>query len=574
MHDPRVRLCDFWHDGPLMIKAVLRDRTLRRLQYALLGSVLGRFGFVVALGGWAFTEGGAALVGVAGFIKMAPGALIAPFAAPLVDRYPREKIMAASDLSRALLFALAAVAVATDMPPVVVLVLVALTSLGGAVFEPARAALMPSLVERPEQLTAANAVGSGVNSTGYFLGPALGGLLLVATSVQAVFAATAATLVFSAVNVLSLRPRHTESPVLAAAGEPGAAEGAAEASTASGLVAEVREGFAIVARDRGVSLLMTVFFLQTLIAGAVSVIVVVLALQQLAVGQAWVGYLEAASGIGALVGAVLVAQYFTRLRLSSATLAGLVLWGIPLLLVAFVDAKLAALAAMVLIGIGDTAIDVSGITLLQRVVPEALLGRVFGLLETVLIAGLALGALLAPLLIAVAGFTTAVAIIALLPVPVLLAITLLRRLDDRAQVPERPRALLRGLAMFKPLPPQAVDMLALKLRSLAFEADEPVFAQGDVGDRFYFVDEGTVEVLVDGDHVRDLGPGEVFGEIALLRDVPRTASIIARGGPVKLFALERGDFLGAVSGQAGALRAADSLAAARLARRAPAMATT
>src|SRR6478609_1753857 len=122
MHDSRVPLCDFWHHGPPMVRAVLRDRTLRRLQYALLGSVLGRFGFVVALGVWAFNEGGAALVGIAGFIRMAPGALIAPLAAPLVDRYPRERIMAASDLSRALLFALAAVAVAADLPPVVVLV--------------------------------------------------------------------------------------------------------------------------------------------------------------------------------------------------------------------------------------------------------------------------------------------------------------------------------------------------------------------------------------------------------------------------------------------------------------------
>jgi CRP-like cAMP-binding protein/predicted MFS family arabinose efflux permease len=446
---------------------------------------------------------------------------------------------------------------------VAVLVLLALASLAGAVFEPARAALMPSLVETPQQLTAANAVGSGVNSAGYFLGPALGGLLLVATSVEVVFLATSATLVWSAVNVMLLRPRHAEEPV----GE--APEGG---ETPAGLLAEVREGFTIVGRDRGVSLLMLVFFLQTLIAGAVSVLVVVLALEELDAGQAWVGYLEAASGVGALIGAILVAQLFTRWRLSTATLTGLVLWGIPLLLVAFVDARLAALVAMLLIGVGDTAIDVSGITLLQRVVPEAVLGRVFGLLETVLIAGLALGALLAPVLISLAGFETATTVFALLPVPVLLAVGLLRRLDDRAQVPERPRALLRGLAMFKPLTPPAVDLLALKLQPVAVAAEEPVVVQGDLGDRFYVVDEGTVAVLVDGDHVRDLGPGDVFGEIALLRDVPRTASVIARGGPVKLLALDRADFLAAVSGQAGAQRAADQLAAARLARRAPATA--
>jgi predicted MFS family arabinose efflux permease len=339
---------------------------------------------------------------------------------------------------------------------------------------------------------------------GYFVGPAIGGLLLVATSIPLVLAATAAALLWSALNVALLRPRHEEQ---VAAGAP--AEGATEA--AGDMLADVREGFMIVGRDRGVSVLMAVFFLQTVIAGAVSVIVVVLALEELRAGRAWVGYLEAASGIGALLGAALVSQLFTKLRLSTATLSGLVLWGIPLLLVAYVDERVAALLAMGLIGIGDTAIDVSGITLLQRVVPDNLLGRVFGVLEAAFIGGMAIGALLAPLLISLIGFEAAVTVVALLPVPVLFAVGLLRRLDERAQVPDRPRALLRGLAMFKPLTPPAVDVLAAKLEPVEVPDGATVFAQGDPGDRFYVVDEGGVEVLIDGEHVRELGPGEVFG---------------------------------------------------------------
>src|SRR4051794_23210492 len=262
-----------------MVMAVLRDRTLRRLQYAVLGSVLGRFGFIVALGVWAYQEGGAGLVGVAAFLRIGPGALVAPFAAPLIDRYPRERVMASSDFIRALLFALAAGVVALDGPVVAVLVLVTLTSLASAVFEPARAALLPALVETPEQLTAANAVGSAVNSTGYFLGPALGGLLLVATSVEVVFAATALALVWSAANVLTLRPRHAEEPL--GLEEP------------AGMLAELRESVGVVRGDRGMTLLIAVLGLQTVISGAVGVLVVVLALDELAAGQAWVGYLEA-----------------------------------------------------------------------------------------------------------------------------------------------------------------------------------------------------------------------------------------------------------------------------------------
>src|SRR4051794_15471922 len=203
--------------GPL--REVLSDPTLRRLQYAMLGSVLGRFGFLVALAVWAFHEGGAALVGIAGFLRIGPGALVAPFASPLVDRHPRQRVMAASDLGRAVLFALAAGAIAAGLPGAVTLVLVALTSMLGTLFEPARAALMPAPVGRPDQLAAANAVASAVNSVAFFAGPALGGVLLAATSPQLVFAVTALALLWSAANVVRLRPRHADA--IASAGEPG-----------------------------------------------------------------------------------------------------------------------------------------------------------------------------------------------------------------------------------------------------------------------------------------------------------------------------------------------------------------
>ena len=95
-----------------------------------------------------------------------------PFAATFADRYPRERVMAASDLGRALLCLAIAAAVAADAPPAVVLVLLVLIALLASLFEPARAAIVPSLVDRPELLTASNAVSSAVNSAAYFLGPA------------------------------------------------------------------------------------------------------------------------------------------------------------------------------------------------------------------------------------------------------------------------------------------------------------------------------------------------------------------------------------------------------------------
>ena len=200
--------------------------------------------------------------------------------------------------------------------------------------------------------------------------------------------------------------------------------------------------------------------MQTLIAGALSVFTVVIALELLDAGTAWVGILDAAAGVGALAGVALVNR-LTRDRLSNGVITGLLLWGLPLLLIALVDTRAAAIAALLLIGIGDTSIDVSSYTLVQRLVPEQLLGRVFGVVETVTIAGLAVGALIAPLVIELLGIDGALIAFACLPATILFAIAALRRLDARAVVEERPRTLLRGMPMFAVLPLPVLDGLAL-----------------------------------------------------------------------------------------------------------------
>ena len=534
--------------------AVLRNRSLRRLQYAVLGSMLGRMAFIVALAVWAFEIGGPGLVGLAGFLRMAPGAIVAPFSATLADRYPRERVMAASDGARALLSLGVAGAVAMDAPAGVVLVLLALISLATSVFEPARAAIVPSLVDRAELLAASNAVSSAVNSTAYFLGPAIGAFLLAVSSVEVTFLFTALALFWSGAFALTLRPRVSEEPA-AAAGAPG------------GWLDDVREGVRVVREDAGLMLLVGLFGVQTLIAGALSVFTVVIALELLDAGTAWVGILDAAAGVGALAGVALVNR-LTRDRLSNGVIAGLLLWGLPLLLIALVDTRAAAIAALLLIGIGDTSIDVASYTLVQRLVPEQLLGRVFGVVETVVIAGLAVGALIAPLVIELLGIDGALIAFACLPVTILFAITALRRLDARAVVDERPRTLLRGMPMFSVLPLPVLDGLAMAAKPLEVADGDEVVSQGDRGDRYYLVDEGELDVLVDGAVVTRLAPGQGFGELALLRDAPRAATVVARG-PVRVYTLQRDAFLNAVTGHAGASRAADAVMAGYRTRSAP-----
>jgi MFS family permease len=540
-------------------RSVVRNRTLRRLQYAVLGSMVGRMAFVVAQAVWAYRAGGAALVGVGGFLRMAPAAVVSPFAATLVDRYPRQRVMAASDLGRAVLCLAVAGAIAVGAPAVLVLFLIAVMSALGALFEPARAAIVPTLVDRPELLAATNAVSSAVNSTAYFAGPALGAFLLAVSSVPVTFLATAVALLWSVVFVVTLHPRAPD--------EPAAPVAAAAEEEHGGWLGEVKVGFRVVGQDRGLRLLIALFGVQTLVAGAMTVLTVVIALRILDAGRSWVGILDATLGVGSLLGVAVVGR-ITAKRFSTGVMFGLVMWGVPLFAIAIWDTRVAAVAALLLVGIGDTSIDVSAITLLQRIVPEALMGRVFGVVETVVIGGLAVGALVAPLVIAVLGANAALVLFGCLPVAVLFAVRGLRKLDDRAVVPERPRVLLRGLPMFAVLPLPVLDGLAMALRPVELPDGATVITQGDIGDRYYVVDEGEVDVVVDGETVSRLSPGQGFGELALLRDAPRAATVLARG-PVRLLALERDAFLPAVTGHAGARRAADTVMAGYRGRSAP-----
>ena len=244
--------------------AVFASPPLRRLQLAWAGSILGDWAYLVALGVYAYNQGGASAVGLVGLIRLVPGALIAPFSASFVDRFPRVAVMVVADVVRFGLMAAAAVVIATDGPAPVVYALVALTSATGTVFRPAQAALLPSLVASPAELTAANVASSTLESVGTFLGPALGGLLLAVSSPAVVFAANGFTFLWPAVLVLGLRHRDP--------GRPSTEAAAAGAGTGG-----VMAGITTIAREPNLRTLVGLYAAQTLVAGALNVLVVVTA---------------------------------------------------------------------------------------------------------------------------------------------------------------------------------------------------------------------------------------------------------------------------------------------------------
>jgi Cyclic nucleotide-binding domain len=462
-----------------------------------------------------------------------------------------------ADIVRAVALAAAGVVALAEGPAGLVYAFAAVVAVVSTAFLPAQAALIPTLARDPSELTAANVASSTIESVGSFVGPALGGLLLVLTSPGVVFAATAGAFVWSALNVVRIT---AEAPAREEAGE-------------AALHREALAGFQTIFGTSSLRLVVGLYAAQTLVAGALNVLVVLTAIELLELGHSGPGLLYAVIGVGGLVGAVVVLALAGLRGLGAAFALGLVLWGLPLALLAAWPTIVAAVAFLALVGVGNTLVDVAGLTLLQRTAPPAVLARVFGVLESLIVATLGLGAILAPALAALFGVRGAlVAAGLLLPVLALASWTRLRAIDERTAVPELEIELLQALPLFAPLPPATLEHLAARLERVSVVAGAEITRQGAVGDRFYLVNDGEVEVTIDGRLAATLGPGEYFGEIALLRDVPRTATVTARDA-ASLLALDRDEFVSAVTGHPASREAADAVVAARLARLRPGLAS-
>jgi MFS family permease len=526
--------------------AVFANPDLRRVQVSWAGSVTAYWVFIVALSLFAYDQGGAAAVGLVGLLRVLPAVVATPFAAALGDRYPRERVLFAVNVARTLAIALAAALAFADAPPVTVYLLAGVVGMLQSIFRPTQSALLPLLANTPQELTASNLVLTTIEALGIFLGPAVGGILLVTTSTDTVLAVSSMAFLVSALLVSRIHvPRQAEQ---AFSREPWAHR--------------MFAGFTTVWRDSSLRVIVVLYGAQTLVAGALNVLIVVTALELLDIGKAGIGFLNSAVGIGGLVGGFAAAALVGRRRLASDFGIGLVLWGVPIALIGIYPQPPVALILLGIVGVGTILVDVSGVTLLQRSVPDEVLSRVMGVVQSVFVGTLGLGAILAPLLIEGLGVRGAlIATGALLPV---LAAFWWRRLSAMDEAgPERELALLELVPLFRPLPPPTLEQLAANLIPVHVAKGETVFREGDHGDRFYIVDSGEVVVSIDGEPVNRLGRGGYFGEIALLRDVPRTATVTAETD-TDLQALERDEFIAAVTGHARSADVADAVIASRL----------
>jgi MFS family permease len=535
-------------DSLRAFRGIYDNRNLRRLQYAWIGSSVGTWAYTIALMVYAYRQGGATAVGVVGLIRWFPAAVAAPFGGVLGDRFPRLLVMKAADLVRAVALGCGATAIALDAPAPVVYALAVIVVVVSMAFQPAEAGLLPTLARTPEELAAANVASTTIESIGYFVGPALGGIVLAFSNVEVVFAFTATMFVWSAAVLTLIRVETEES----------------KQPVRGSWRREALAGFETVGRDSRLRLVVGLFGAQTLVYGSFVVLTAVAAIRLLDLGQSGVGYLNSALGVGGLVGGIAAVSLVGVRRLAVTFGLALVLWGTPILVVGVWAKAIPAFVLIGLAGLGLTLVDVAGFTLLQRAVPEEVLSRVFGVLHSAFYATGGIGAIIAPVLITWFGIRGALIVTgAVVPAVTIPAFTALARIDRTTIVPSAELARLRSISMFAPLPAPTLEQLASSLVRTHVDAGDAVFHQGEYGDRFYIVDGGEVEIEVDGREANVLGPGGYFGEIALLRDIPRTATARARRG-TDLYALERDAFLGAVTGHAASTEAAEGVIVERL----------
>jgi MFS family permease len=543
------------------VGTVFGNPGLRRVQLAFFGSGLGDWAYATAVTVYAFQHGGATAVGAFQAVRFIASAIAAPLGAAIADRVSRRSFMMASDAVRAVLVAAAALCVALDVAPAAVYVLAVLAVIVGAPFRSAQAGLVPALARTPDELTASNAVASNLENIVIFAGPAIGAALVGAFNVQTAFWLNVVSYVWSFVLVAGVHVSQPSRVGVTDADDPDAPD---ESDDDGGFFREAAGGFVVIARDPDLRVTALLAATQGFLFGALMVLNVLISVRMLHAGASGVGYLVAISGVGMVVGGIVVLARVGRHSVAGDMAIGVLGWGTPFLLLAVAPSLPTALLALLIVGFMDPWVNLGLDTLPQRLAPERLISRAFAAVDASLIAAMSVGSLVAPLLLDLVGLRGTLVILGGASVAYAASVLPhMRRLDGRLHAPPETE-LLAGIPIFAPLAPPALEALANALERRTVPVGEVIVAEGDVSDAFYVIASGEVSVSQGGRELRREGTGEVFGEIGLLRDVPRTATVTAVTD-TELLLLHRVVFLQTVTGTTESMRAAEDLASRRLA---------
>ena len=553
---------------------VARNPAIARVEAAFLLFGMMEVATWIAILVYAYDWGGVSASGIVAFIQLVPAALVAPAAAALGERLPRTRMLAIAYLVLGLVTLVTAGCLLTGLPQLVVFAVAVVSGSAITLVRPAHAAVLPSIARMPSELTAANVVSGTVETIGTLVGAIGGGAVLAAFGPGAVYLVGGLAMVGASAAVVRM-PGVAAPPVQRrrSAAHPPVHQGAAAGSPAPGVAAAARNrmrsdlaaGFRSVRADPHVRALLTLVALGSTLIGVLDVLCVVLALDVLHIGDQGVGLLSGAFAFGGLVGSAGAIALVGRLRISGPLIVAGLAFGLGVVVAGASPVAGVAIACLVAAGMGRSVHDVAGRTLLQRVADPELLARIFGVVEGVNMGALAVGTIAAPILVHLLGPAGAFAVAGLsIPVGIVLLRGPLSAADDAGVRFEAELALLRRVPIFAPLRAPELERLASHLEPVAAAAGTTVIREGDPGDRFYVIAAGRCEVTVGGRVIRSMGAGEAFGEIALLGDVPRTATVTAIDD-AELFALERDPFIEAVTGRPQARVAAARVVSDRLA---------
>ena len=526
----------------------LRNPGIRALEVASAAWAAAEAAYLVGLFVFAFGIDGPYGVAIVGVVRTLPSIVLAPLAVVFGGGRRLDTWLRSMLAVRLMAVTIAGLALATGTAIAVVYLLAALDAVLATLLRPIRGAFLPALARTPDELVAANVATSTGESLANLVGPGVAALLLLTGGPALPFAAGTVLLAISLVAAVTI-------PV------PPPLPSTGRRSRDTGL-----PGLRTVLATRPIPrTVVLVFTGQRFVRGMLTVLIVATAIDHLRMGDAGVGLLTAAIGLGGLAGGGIAASLVAGASLAPAFVIAVVAWGIALSVTGLFAIPGVAIVVLAFGGAAKVALDVAGFSLLQRTVPNESRATLLAAQEGAVTAALALGAVAASLLVDSAGTASALVIAGLVPA-VLAAASwpVIRRADRESVVPERDRRLLQSVPMFRPLPLTAIEELAASLDRRPIAAGEAAVREGDPGDAFYIIDQGRFEAVVDGRATRELGPGDSFGEIALVRSVPRTATVRAIDDGV-LVEVGRDDFLAAVTGHGEASRIAEEVVRTRLA---------
>ena len=533
------------------VREVLGNRSIRRVEIAWTAGTAADWALLVVLLVVAYEAGGTLAAGILGAVRVVPAIVAAPFAATLVERFRGDRMLTAINLLRAGGAAATAVVVAADLPVEAIYALAALVAGAGSLVRPIQTALLPAFARTPRELVAANVASSTGEGIGTFVGPLLAGLLVAATGSSAASLLIAAAFAGAAAAATGISFERAED-----------ARGGIGGSDRSSRF-RIADTSRILRQYPRATLLIGNFVAQIFVRGLLITLIVVASIELLDMGDTGVGLLNAAIGLGGLLGALGALGLGGGKHLARACMIALACWGLPLILIGAIPGAALALTALFIVGVSNAVLDITGFTLVQRGVRNEDRIAMFAVMEGLFGIGLLLGSLAAPLLVALVGVRMSFVVAgAILPLAALLSWRPVVRGGQGTALAEEHLALLRRNTLFVPLPLTALDRLAESLVPVSFDPGEVLMRKGEPGDHYFLIADGEVEVSDDERLLRVCKPGDGVGEIALLRRVPRTATVVARTH-VDGFAIDAPTFLAAVAGPTAAA-AAEAVANDRL----------